>query len=65
MKNTPNVPEEVLAQMRSCIYSSIQCASLNLQPDYLCNKGKRQRDCVLYWNAHCRNYEPFPERYDT
>jgi hypothetical protein len=64
------------AQMRSCLYSACETAK-DLSPVYLCNVPRKQaikqQVCVFHDHstssdkimAFCRQYEVFPERFDT
>ena len=57
-------------QMRGCRQSACETAE-DLTPIYLCDKprkGKHRKGgsvCVLYDVAHCKDYDTFPERFNT
>jgi len=65
--STPKVPKRVLAAMRRCIHSSIECRSRNLLPDYTCNISVDDNSrCKLYDRTfYCERREEFPESHNT
>jgi len=55
---------------RDCLHSSCVCNRLPLQPDYTCNKDRREHDgkgprCVLMTLDSCPHHEHFPDSYNA